>query len=146
MVETIPFTNPAARARRVESGSRREAGCEEAAMSERLGPMEIECDSPSYSIVSACQKLGFYSPEDVRWCRLSHAGIPATHWRELLRRPWQFLLGGSKSTEKACFCGLALPALEMCTFTLISGKEVTYVIGQCSRCHAIFWDEARSPF
>jgi hypothetical protein len=108
----------------------------------RSAPFDWECDAPSYNIVQACQRLGFYAPEDVRWCRLSHLGQHRVDWREFLRRPWRLLQGLTRSTGKTCFCGQALPGLEMCTFTLISGKEISYVMGQCRRCHAIFWDES----
>jgi hypothetical protein len=35
-----------------------------------LGPMDIECEAPPYSVVKACQGLRFQSPLDVRWCRI----------------------------------------------------------------------------
>ena len=113
-------------------------------MSDPLGPMEIECDAPSYPIVRACQRLGFHSPQDVRWCRVSRRGNQRSDWRQFLRRPWQLLLGTSEASGNTCFCGQALPAPEMYTFTLISGKEVYYLMGQCGQCHTIFWDQAQS--
>jgi hypothetical protein len=33
----------------------------------------IECDAPPYGIVRACHKLGFLTPEDVRWCSAGKA-------------------------------------------------------------------------
>jgi hypothetical protein len=113
-------------------------------MAKRSRPLQIECDAPSYAIVQACQRLGFHAPEDVRWCRLSHHGRQRVDWRQLLRRPWRFLQEMARSSARTCFCGGPLPALEMCTFTLISGKEIPYFMGQCNRCHAIFWDESPS--
>jgi hypothetical protein len=41
-------------------------------MFSRLGPIDLKCDAPLYSVVAACGKLGFQSPLDVRWCRTSH--------------------------------------------------------------------------
>jgi hypothetical protein len=111
-------------------------------MSKSSGPLDAECDAPSYAIVQACQRLGFHSPADVRWCRLSHLRRYPLAWRQLFRRPWRFLLGMTRASIKTCFCSQPLPALEMCTFTLISGKEIPYLIGQCGRCHTIFWDES----
>jgi hypothetical protein len=111
-------------------------------MAKRSQPLQIECDAPSYAIVQACQRLGFHTPEDVRWCRLSHLGRHRVDWRQLFRRPWRFFLEMARSSARTCFCGHALPALEMCTFTLISGREIPYYMGQCRRCHAIFWDES----
>jgi hypothetical protein len=35
-----------------------------------------------------------------------------------------------------------LPVMERYTFTLVSGAQSSYFIGQCSRCLAIYWDEA----
>jgi len=37
-----------------------------------MEPIDIECDAPSYAFVEACEKVGFRSPLDVRWCRMSH--------------------------------------------------------------------------
>jgi hypothetical protein len=51
------------------------------------------------------------------------------------------LLGMNKSGS-ACDCGHPLPVLEKCTFTFITGREVSYLIGQCPRCHAVFWEDA----
>jgi hypothetical protein len=41
-------------------------------MFSRLGPINIDCDAPAYGVVEACEKLGFQSPLDVRWCGMSH--------------------------------------------------------------------------
>lgn len=110
-------------------------------MSKQLGPIEIECDSPPYSIVRACHRLGFKEPEDVRWCRLSQlAQQRRASWRQLLWQPWIVFLGLKKLAEN-CFCGDKPPRLEKCTFTLRSGMAKSYRIGQCTRCRTIFWEE-----
>jgi hypothetical protein len=41
-------------------------------MLKRLGPIDVDCDAPSYMIVQACRQLVMQSPEDVRWCRMRH--------------------------------------------------------------------------
>lgn len=113
-------------------------------MSDRLEPFDVECDSPPYVIVRACQRLGFRDPEDVRWCRLSHF-LAETHadWRGMLLQPWKLFASMRKLGHRTCYCGRELPRLEECKFTLTSGTERAYHIGQCARCRAIFWDEAQ---
>lgn len=111
-------------------------------MTSRLGPMEIECDSPPYSIVKACTRIGVHDPEDVRWCRVS--GQAETHrlnWRELIRHPWRFLTGGHRAQGKNCVCGHELPQLDQYTFTMMSGLEKSYELGQCIHCRTIYWEE-----
>jgi hypothetical protein len=118
---------------------------ERIAMNSQLGPIDIECDAPSYSIVGACQTLGFLSPLDVRWCRLSHfrdvererSGVPGFH-------PWTWLFGSNAAVKTNCPCGQSLPMMERCTFTFPSGRVAHYYIGQCSLCHAIYWEELTS--
>jgi hypothetical protein len=29
------------------------------------------------------------------------------------------------------------------TFTMSTGKELSYCLGQCGKCHTIFWEEVR---
>ncbi len=105
-------------------------------MANRLGPIEITCDAPPYYIVRGCHRVGIEAPEDVRWCRMSHflntssGGI------------WKALLGLHHSGEKTCSCKRNLPLLERCTFTLASGKQVSYYLGQCQGCHTVYWEEA----
>jgi hypothetical protein len=100
---------------------------------------EIECDSPPYTIVQGCRLLGLYNPEDVRWCRLSHHNPR----RPLLDpRSWKALLATGEPTQSTCYCGQRLPNLDRCTFTLLSGREREYFLGQCERCHTIYWEEA----
>jgi hypothetical protein len=35
-----------------------------------------------------------------------------------------------------------LPEMANYIFTLDTGREIAYLLGQCSRCHAIYWEEA----
>jgi hypothetical protein len=114
-------------------------------MTGRLGSLEICCDAPPYQVVRACERLGFRCPADVRWYRLDHLGPtavapgPASLWF------WKRLLGWGRSREQSCSCGEPLPALEGCTFTLISEKEVQFRLGQCGRCRTIFWQAGGTP-
>ncbi len=109
-------------------------------------PLELECDAPPYPIVRACRRLGFRTPEDVRWCRLRPATPPQPS-----DRPSVFTLQGLKSIfakpepakGPACVCGQALPGLDRCSFTLASGRQVDYLLGQCPRCRSIFWQEVQ---
>jgi hypothetical protein len=38
-----------------------------------------------------------------------------------------------------------LPHMQGYLFTFNTGKEVFYLLGQCSRCHTVFWDWAAVP-
>jgi hypothetical protein len=109
----------------------------------RGGPIEIYCDSPSYKVVQACRRIGFYAPEDVRWCRLSEFAHPAQGWKGLFHsETWKRLLTGYRAEEKICSCGERLPAMDRVTFTFTTGHEVSYLLGQCRRCRSVFWDQA----
>ena len=100
-------------------------------MSSELGPIEILCDSPPYSVVRACQRLGFTSPQDVRWTRVNQlAGTPATG----------IIAWFSSSGKVTCSCGCKMPRLDSYTFTFVTGKQAQYSLGQCNRCQSIFWD------
>jgi len=114
-------------------------------MSSQLGPIEIDCDAPPYPVVKACERLGFHSPLDVRWCRISHflpncgerghgGGISL----------WMWLLSKIRPQDITCTCGVPLPILDWYTFTFLSGKDLTYHLGQCSRCRTIFWEEGET--
>ena len=115
-------------------------------MSSRLGPMDLDCDAPLYSVVKACEGLGFQSPLDVRWCRRSHVlggqrelgGVVGFH-------PFQWLFGGSQRPKTICTCGQPLPLMERFTFTFASEKEADYLLGQCCRCRTMYWEEASVP-
>jgi hypothetical protein len=112
-------------------------------MPNRLGPLEVTCDAPPYNIVRACHMIGMRSPEDVRWSRHSQFVNPNGGHRDELKHPsWRALLGMGQRQEGCCSCDRKLPIMERYTFTLISGSQSSYFIGQCSRCLAIYWDEA----
>jgi hypothetical protein len=110
-------------------------------MSSQLGPLEIDCDAPPYGIVAACHQIGLESPEDVRWCRISRHQHAPRNRREVFTNPWKWLFGSSRHATEVCACGQSLPDMEEFTFTLLSGKEMHYRMGQCRRCRTIFWDE-----
>jgi hypothetical protein len=121
---------------------------EEEVMADRSSSFNIDCDAPAYSIVHACQRVGLQSPEDVRWCRVSHFRKSAGHRRDMFDpRNWGSMLGLAEGHEGKCNCGKEMPKLEKYTFTLMSGKELNYYLGQCGGCRTIFWEEttANSP-
>jgi hypothetical protein len=109
-----------------------------------LGPMDIECESPPYSVVRACQ--GFQSPLDVRWCRMSHVlrgqdelgGVVGFH-------PLRWLFGSGQPPKTTCSCGHALPVIERYSFTFTSKQEAHYLLGQCCRCRTMYWEVASAP-
>jgi len=111
-----------------------------------LGPMDIQCDAPPYSVVKACEGLGFQSPLDVRWCRMSHVlrsrgevgGGVGFH-------PLRWLCGSGQPTKTTCSCGGALPLIECYTFAFVSEKKAHYLLGQCWRCWTMYWEVASVP-
>ena len=111
-------------------------------MSQQWGPLEIDCDSPPYSIVRACTRIGVRTPEDVRWCRLSGLQEQAANWRQYIRSPWKLFGSAAGARGKSCVCGHELPRVEEYTFTMISGTEKSYLLGQCQCCRTVFWEEA----
>src|SRR5262245_35070908 len=86
---------------------------EDIVMASQLGPIEVQCDAPSYPVVRACRRVGIESPEDVRWCRMSQFLAQASRWKGLFH-PWTWskLLGRHDGDEKCCTCSEKLPALE----------------------------------
>jgi hypothetical protein len=110
-------------------------------MSSRLGPIHMNCDAPPCSIVEACANLSFQAPMDVRWCRASQlAKGRHDHDAILGFHALAWLLGGGRSSS--CTCGQPLPLMERYTFTFASGREASYLLGQCRRCRTIFWEDA----
>ena len=100
-------------------------------------------NAPPYAIVRACRTIGYRSPEDVRWCRMTHLPGGSAGWQGLIeRQPWGVLSGLIQPGDLACHCGEKLPRLERCTFTFRAGNESSYFIGQCGRCQTLFWEEA----
>jgi hypothetical protein len=111
-------------------------------MSSQLGPIEVHCDAPAYPVVRACRRVGIREPEDVRWCRISHFLNQMGGWKGLFHPlTWKKLLGRGEAGEKTCSCGERLPTLEKVTFTFTTGREESYLLGQCSRCATVFWEE-----
>lgn len=102
-----------------------------------LNTIEIDCDAPPYSIVKACRALGFWTPEDVRWCQMSILPqLPPKQWRF-----WHALVRKPKPAGLLCRCGRKLPALQQ--HTLACGSEsVRLSLAQCRRCNTIFWNES----
>jgi hypothetical protein len=111
-------------------------------MSSRLGPIRIDCDAPPDLVVQKCERLGFESPLDVRWCRLSHfVNRPGEAGGDLLLRLWQWLFRKDQPKPTTCSCGRPLPVLQRYAVTLPSGEVADYLLGQCRRCWTIFWEE-----
>jgi len=103
--------------------------------------IEIECDAPPYWIVKACESLGLESPLDVPWRQLSRFQRQKRRERTSLQGWVKGLIYGTPHGEDGkCTCGTHLPRLETYIFTLLRAGEVEYQIGQCSRCHTLYWD------
>ncbi len=111
-------------------------------MLSRFGQPEIWCDAPPYAVVRACTGCGFHSPLDVRWCRMSRMLDEGGHRKGVfVRRLWHWLCGRGRPKERTCTCGQPLPDLKKYRFSFLSEKVGDYLLGQCRRCRAIFWDE-----
>jgi hypothetical protein len=105
-----------------------------------LGPIDIECDAPFYSFVEACGALGFRSPLDVRWCRISHL-LEGQRKRDGGFHPLRWLFGDSRNPKTTCTCGEPLSKMKDCICTFESGKDSHYLLGQCRRCRTMFWEK-----
>jgi hypothetical protein len=111
-------------------------------MSNQFGPIEIYCDAPPIPIVQGCERLGFHSPMDVRWRRLSHLLAEQDKRQKALGLSlWKSFVSTTQLQRKICSCGEPLPCLEWYTFTFRSGQFTYCCLGQCVRCRTIFWDE-----
>jgi hypothetical protein len=110
-------------------------------MSSRFEPHQSDCDAPPYHTVQACEG-GFESPLDVRWSRMSHfLARPVDQSGMFGLGAWEWLFGRKPPPVKTCACGGPLPALEHYTFTFRSERQAHYLLGQCRRCHTIYWEQ-----
>jgi len=110
-------------------------------MPNQLGPIEICCDAPSYPVVHACETLGFQTPLDVGWVRVSPLPLSGEPTEDAGRSPWKWLFGNRQQQDNCCHCGERLPTLERYTFQFLAGNSAHYLLGQCRRCGTIFWKQ-----
>jgi hypothetical protein len=109
-------------------------------MEQRLGAVDVWCDSPPYLVVKASEVFGFRSPLDRRWCRADDLPRARGVVARLLRwTAWRTLLGLEGSQGLACTCGQRLPTLKRCGFTLSNGSLADYLFAQCPRCGTMAW-------
>jgi hypothetical protein len=112
-------------------------------MSNQLGPLEVFCDAPPYPVVQACSQVGFDAPEDCRWRHMSHHNGAHASLRQLAKlAPWNIFQTTDPRGKTLCGCGENLPSLACFIFTLDTGQEIAYSLGQCSRCRTVYWEEA----
>ena len=83
-------------------------------MPSRLGPIDIDCDAPNYPIVKACERLGMYCPEDVRWCRMSHYLSALIGWKGLFNRHTWKMLWETRARARARLLGRIEPVVKYC--------------------------------
>src|SRR2546430_14262814 len=102
-------------------------------MANRLGPIDILCDAPPYSVVKACRTLAMQAPEDVRWFRMSYFLNRQAGWPETLsRQTWKSMLGVNQGPGgKKCSCAHELPGPVQDTLTYITGQEAPDLPGPC---------------
>jgi hypothetical protein len=112
-------------------------------MSKHLGPIEVECDAPSYPVVQSSRRCGIVSPEDVRWTRLSRFLLEraAIGQGSLWGAPWNLFSARTHPAARTCSCGQPLPELRRVTFSFDTGVSLSYALGQCPCCRTVFWDE-----
>lgn len=110
-------------------------------MSSKLGPIDLQCDAPHYAVVQACHSIGLKTPEDVRWCKRTHFLVQQKALESVATQPLQRLANAALRGLDTCSCGHALPLMQGFTFTFTTGEEISYSLGQCSRCHTVFWDD-----
>jgi hypothetical protein len=109
-----------------------------------MGPtttIEIWCDAPPYPVVEGCSLIGIRTPEDVRWCRVSH--FHGSFGRRALFRHalnWLRRLAGVETPEP-CSCGAKMPELQPFRLLVHPDDLPTYLVGQCQRCGTVFWEE-----
>ena len=109
-------------------------------MSKQMGPLEILCDAPPYSVVDDCQWLGFQTPLDVCWRQMSHF---LTEEGGLLDNfCWKLFFGKHRPRKTTCHCGELLPVLKTYTFWLAADNVIAYRLAQCPHCRTMFWEDA----
>ena len=108
-------------------------------MAKLLGPIELDCDAPDYSVVQACRVLGLHSPEDVCWRRIRNFIVRSSGAR-LLFDLWKRLRLWNIPASSVCACGQTFPELQKVAFTFNTGEKEIYLLGQCSHCHAVYWE------
>lgn len=111
-------------------------------MSKRLGPIHVICDAPPHDIVEACAAAGFLRrAQDVRWCRLSRFLDARSGWHAcFLKESWRLLGPIERPGRRYCSCGQELPNLDAYEFRDDDGGRSLYLLGQCSRCQTVFWE------
>jgi hypothetical protein len=110
-------------------------------MNRQLGSIDIDCDAPPYVIVQACERLGFQTPLDVRWCRMSRfPEAPEERPSLFSLRAWKQLLGLVVPRSVACRCGRRVSRLRKFRFVLAPRTKLTYLFGQCAGCATVHWD------
>ena len=108
-------------------------------MAGTLRPLDLRWDAHPFPVVGACRRLGFRSPLDVRWCRLSH--FPAARSSRPSTPPGAQGFDTKPAPETTCTCGAPLPRLEEYAITFVLEKVADYRLGQCRRCGTMFWEE-----
>jgi hypothetical protein len=104
-----------------------------------LDRLEILGEAPPFPLVRACQRLGFRSPLEVRWWRVSHSLAGRGHTPVTNSGPEVSATGRPDRT--GCTCGEPIPGLDQYAITFAFEKVADYLLGQCCRCGTIFWEE-----
>jgi hypothetical protein len=111
-------------------------------ISDDLSALLFDCDAPPYCVVRHCQEVGFDSPLDVRWRRLSQAQPATAGWRHWLGL-WKRYLGRTGSAGLTCVCGTTLPEMRRFRYLDVAGMATDYLFGQCAHCRTMLWNQLR---
>lgn len=111
--------------------------------------LSVECDTPPDYIMEACEvpsRVGLYRAKDVRWSNLGRFRKQMRTRNNPIVRMLEIVLSvisGKIKDNRICGCGRELPCMFSFTFTLApENRKVVYRIGQCLRCHSIYWEDA----
>jgi hypothetical protein len=114
---------------------------EEFVMIMQLHPVTVHRDAPPEPLVEGCEQLGMVQSPSVRWSRVNRSESQRRRW--LAPVAARLGLTGeavSKPKQVACDCGQQMIWLLKYRFTLDTGEQLDYRIGQCERCQTIHWD------
>jgi hypothetical protein len=86
--------------------------------------------------------VGFRSPLDVRWRRMSRFRREQADPKGATSDfPWMAVLGLVGLREPPCACGEELPALRRFEFRHHGQTVGAFLLGQCPCCDTMFWEE-----
>jgi hypothetical protein len=103
---------------------------------------KLEWDCPPPPVMEGCERIGIIAASAGGWSRVSEVGTLRSGWLGHLATRFSSNRGhAGKRREAACTCGEHIVLLVKYRFTLDTGEQLDYWIGQCERCQTILWDD-----